>query len=79
MGGGWVIGFWATPHLLLLAESSVGTLKLLRDSRNEASRYVSNHSLTAVLHAGALGPLEEQFLGEWRCVVGELCSTMNIL
>lgn len=33
-------GFWAIPHLLLLAEASLGTLALLRDSRNEASRYV---------------------------------------
>lgn len=56
-------GFWAIPHLLLLAESSVGTLKLLRDSRNEASRYVSNPSLTAVLHTGALGPLDERCPG----------------
>lgn len=39
------------------------TLELLRDSRNEASRYVSNHNLTGVLLAGALGPPDERYPG----------------
>lgn len=35
-------------------------MELLRDSRNEASRYISNHNLTGVLLAGALGPPDER-------------------
>lgn len=47
----------------------MGTLELLRDSRNEASRYVSNHNLTAVLLAGALGPPDEGHPGR-----AEMCG-----
>lgn len=77
-------GFWATPHLLLLAESSVGTLELLRDSKNEASRYVSNPSLTAVFHAGALGPLDERCPGRagmcgWVSLLYKECSVDSMV
>lgn len=56
----------------------MGTLELLRDSRNEASRYVSNHNLTAVLLAGALGPQDarcpwgsgDMWLGALLCKEG---------
>lgn len=77
-------GFWATPSLLLLAESSVGTLELLRDSRNEARKYVSNHSLTAVLHAGVLGPPEGRCPRRvercgWRTLPCNECSVASMV
>lgn len=54
-------------------------MELLRDSGNEASRYVSNHHLAAVLHAGALGPWDERNPGRVSFVAGELCSAMRVL
>lgn len=43
-------------------------------------RPAGTSEITAVLHAGALGPLDERCLRRVeRCDWGELCSTMSVL
>lgn len=43
-------------------------------------RPAGTSEITAVLHAGALGPLDESCLRRVeRCDWGELCSTMSVL